>query len=137
MSPQATVLLVDDEIRSLEALQRTLEDDFTLFTASSADEALAILESEFIQVIVTDQRMPDMTGVALLRRVRERHPQVVRIILSGYTDNADIIAAVNEAPPSTKPASTSTCSSPGTRKACCSPYRARPSCSACSRTTNC
>ena len=97
MSPQATVLLVDDEIRSLEALQRTLEDDFTLFTASSADEALAILESEFIQVIVTDQRMPDMTGVALLRRVRERHPQVVRIILSGYTDNADIIAAVNEA----------------------------------------
>ena len=97
MSPQATVLLVDDEIRSLEALQRTLEDDFTLFTASSTDEALAILESEFIQVIVTDQRMPDMTGVALLRRVRERHPQVVRIILSGYTDNADIIAAVNEA----------------------------------------
>lgn len=97
MSPQATVLLVDDEIRSLEALQRTLEDDFTLFAASSADEALAILESEFIQVIVTDQRMPDMTGVELLRRVRERHPQVVRIILSGYTDNADIIAAVNEA----------------------------------------
>lgn len=97
MSTQPAVLLVDDEIRSLEALTRTLEDDFTLFAASNAAEALAILESEFIQVIVTDQRMPDTTGVALLREVRERHPQVVRIILSGYTDNADIIAAINEA----------------------------------------
>ena len=97
MRAKPAVLLVDDEIRSLEALERTLEDDFTLFTASGGAEALAILDSEFIQVVVSDQRMPDMSGVAFLKQVRERCPQVIRIILSGYTDNADIIAAVNEA----------------------------------------
>lgn len=97
MIAKPAVLLVDDEIRSLEALVRTLEDDFTLFTANNADEALALLASEFIQIIISDQRMPDISGVALLNKVRERHPQVVRIILSGYTDNTDIIAAVNQA----------------------------------------
>jgi two-component system response regulator HupR/HoxA len=97
MRAKPAILLVDDEIRSLEALERTLEDDFTLFTASGAAEALAILDSEFIQVVVSDQRMPDMSGVEFLKQVRERCPQVIRIILSGYTDNADIIAAVNEA----------------------------------------
>lgn len=96
--PQApAVLLVDDEVRSLEALSRTLEDDFTLFTAHSAAQALEILAAESIQVVVADQRMPDMSGVEMLKQVRERHPQVVRIILSGYTDNSDIIAAINEA----------------------------------------
>jgi CheY-like chemotaxis protein len=97
MRAKPAILLVDDEIRSLEALERTLEDDFTLFTANGAAEALAILDSEFIQVVVSDQRMPDMSGVEFLKQVRERCPQVIRIILSGYTDNADIIAAVNEA----------------------------------------
>ncbi|NDV13973.1 sigma-54-dependent transcriptional regulator [Crenobacter caeni] len=97
MPPQPAVLLVDDEPRSLEALVRTLEDDFTLFTAHSALEALDILAAESVQAIVADQRMPDMSGVDMLKLVRERHPQVVRIVLSGYTDNHDIIAAVNEA----------------------------------------
>ncbi|MCB6182392.1 sigma-54 dependent transcriptional regulator [Leeia sp. TBRC 13508] len=97
MAVQPAVLLVDDEPRSLEALVRTLEDDFVLFTAGSAAEALSILSSEFIQVIVSDQRMPDRTGVEFLQQVREEYPAIVRIILSGYTDNADIISAVNEA----------------------------------------
>lgn len=97
MAPPPIVLLVDDEVRSLESLQRTLEDDFTLLTAQNAQAALAILETEFVQVMVCDQRMPDMTGVELLKIVRARYPQVVRIILSGYTDNADIISAVNDA----------------------------------------
>ena len=91
------VLIVDDEIRSLETLRRTLEEAFEVFTAASTDEALAILQNEFIHVVISDQRMPDMTGVAFLKLVRERWPEVARIILSGYADNADIIAAINEA----------------------------------------
>ncbi|THF65342.1 sigma-54-dependent transcriptional regulator [Pseudothauera rhizosphaerae] len=92
-----TVLVVDDEVRSQEALRRTLEEDFEVFTASGADEALAILEREWIQIVLTDQRMPGTSGVALLRQVRERWPDAVRIIISGYTDSEDIIAGVNEA----------------------------------------
>ena len=92
-----TVLVVDDEVRSQEALRRTLDEDFEVFTASGADEALAILEREWIQIVLTDQRMPGTSGVALLRQVRERWPDAVRIIISGYTDSEDIIAGVNEA----------------------------------------
>src|SRR5574343_979082 len=81
------VLIVDDEIRSLETLRRTLEEAFEVFTAASTDEALAILQNEFIHVVISDQRMPDMTGVAFLKLVRERWPEVARIILSGDADN--------------------------------------------------
>ncbi|MCK6409164.1 MAG: sigma 54-interacting transcriptional regulator, partial [Thauera sp.] len=92
-----TVLVVDDELRSQEALRRTLDEEFEVFTASSAAEALEILGREWIQIVLTDQRMPGTSGVALLREVRERWPDAVRIIVSGYTDSEDIIAGVNEA----------------------------------------
>jgi len=92
-----TVLVVDDEVRSQEALRRTLDEDFEVFTAANADEAQRIMESEWVQIIVCDQRMPGMSGVEFLRRVRSQWPDTLRIILSGYTDAADIIAGVNEA----------------------------------------
>ncbi|MBI5331264.1 MAG: sigma-54-dependent Fis family transcriptional regulator [Betaproteobacteria bacterium] len=92
-----TVLVVDDEIRSQEALRRTLEEDFTVFTASSAAEARAIMGREAIQVVLTDQRMPEVSGVTFLKEVRETWPDTVRIIISGYTDSEDIIAGINEA----------------------------------------
>ncbi|MCP5267884.1 MAG: sigma-54-dependent Fis family transcriptional regulator [Zoogloeaceae bacterium] len=95
------VLVVDDEVRSLEALRRTLEEDFDVFTATSAEAAMEILEHEAplggIQLIVCDQRMPGMTGVQFLQKVRSQWPDAVRIILSGYTDAEDIIAGVNDA----------------------------------------
>lgn len=62
-----TVLVVDDEVRSLEALRRTLEEDFEVFTASSAEEAQTVMEREWVQIIVCDQRMPGMTGVEFLK----------------------------------------------------------------------
>ena len=92
-----TVLVVDDEIRSQEALRRTLEEDFLVFTASSAAEARAIMERESIQILLTDQRMPEVSGVEFLRQVRQEWPDTVRIIISGYTDSEDIIAGINEA----------------------------------------
>jgi two-component system response regulator HupR/HoxA len=91
------VLVVDDEVRSVEALRRTLEEEANVLTATSAEEARALMEREAVEVVLCDQRMPGTSGVRFLRHVRERWPDVVRIILSGYTDTDDIIAGINEA----------------------------------------
>ena len=92
-----TVLVVDDEVRSQDAMRRTLDEDFTVFTASSAEEARGLLERQSVSVILCDQRMPGQTGVSFLKEVRERWPEVVRMVISGYTDSEDIIAGINEA----------------------------------------
>ncbi|MBB1488692.1 sigma-54-dependent transcriptional regulator [Oceanospirillum sediminis] len=100
---RARVLVVDDEIRSLETLERILDESFDVLTASSASDALSLLEqcsdteSCSVQVIVCDQRMPGMTGVEFLTQVRQRWPETIRLMLSGYTDSEDIIAGINEA----------------------------------------
>ncbi|MDX1593933.1 MAG: sigma-54 dependent transcriptional regulator [Gammaproteobacteria bacterium] len=91
------VLVVDDEVRSQEALARTLMESFEVLTASDAEAAVKVLEREWVRVVLCDQRMPGTSGVELLTRVRERWPDVVRIIISGYTDTEDIIAGINEA----------------------------------------
>jgi two-component system, NtrC family, response regulator HupR/HoxA len=91
------VLVVDDEVRSQESLRRTLDEEFCIYTASNAEEALALLEQESMHIILCDQRMPGMSGVDFLKQVRERWPDTVRIILSGYTETEDIIAGINAA----------------------------------------
>jgi len=91
------VLVVDDETHSLDAIRRNLEEDFSVLTAPSTDEARAMLEQHEISVILCDQRMPGTTGVKFLKEVREQWPDTVRIIISGYTDSRDIIAGINEA----------------------------------------
>jgi len=93
----ATVLVIDDERRSLESLRRVLGGEFEVLCAGSAQEAAAILAGDLVQVILCDQRMPEQNGVDFLKRVREQWPDPVRIIISGYTDAEDIIAGVNEA----------------------------------------
>ncbi|KAI95459.1 chemotaxis protein CheY [Rhodomicrobium udaipurense JA643] len=97
MTALPPVLVIDDEVRSVEALERILEDDFDVKKATSAREAEAILADEAIQVVLCDQRMPDISGVDFLKGVRERWPDVVRMIISGYTDAEDIIQGINEA----------------------------------------
>ena len=92
-----SVLVIDDEIRSQEALRRTLDEDFIVFTAGSADEARRIMEREFVQILLCDQRMPGTSGVEFLREVRQLWPDTVRIIISGYTEAEDIIAGINDA----------------------------------------
>jgi len=92
-----SILLVDDEVRVLESLQRLLEDDFDVYLAISPDEAMTVMTDEWIQVVISDQRMPVMTGVEFLQEVRGRFPDVIRMIISGYTDSEDIITAVNDA----------------------------------------
>jgi two-component system response regulator HupR/HoxA len=92
-----TILIIDDEVRSQEALRRTLEEDFTVFTASGAKDGRSIMEREFVQVVLCDQRMPGTTGVEFLKELRERWPDTVRLIISGYTETQDIIAGINDA----------------------------------------
>ncbi len=96
METLPTILVVDDERRSVESLERILEEEFEVFTATSVTEARQILEREWVQVILCDQRMPEMNGVEFLAQVRELWPEVVRMIISGYADAGDIIDAINE-----------------------------------------
>ena len=93
----ATVLVVDDERRSLECLRRVLGMEFEVLCAASAAEAETILAGDLVQVILCDQRMPEQNGVDFLKRVRDQWPEPVRMIISGHTDAEDIIAGVNEA----------------------------------------
>lgn len=91
-----SILIIDDEIRSIETLARILDEQFDVHSATNIDDANEILEREWIQVVLCDQRMPDKTGVEFCADIRERWPEIVRMIMSGYTDSEDIIAAINE-----------------------------------------
>jgi FixJ family two-component response regulator len=94
---QRTLLLVDDEENILAALKRLLRrDGYRIVTAHSGDEALQRLAEERVGVIVSDQRMPGMSGVEFLRRAKVLYPDTVRMTLSGFTDLQSIIDAVNE-----------------------------------------
>lgn len=97
MNTAPTLLIVDDEILSLESLARNLHEEFDVKTASTIREAETLLQEEWIQIILCDQRMPEMSGVEFLKKVREQWPEVIRMIISGYTDSEDVISAVNEA----------------------------------------
>lgn len=96
MSPY-TVLFVDDEPYILKSLQRLFRGDpMRVLTSFSAIEALELMKTESIQLLVTDNMMPEMTGVELARRVKEIRPEIVRIILSGQSDIDAVLKAVNE-----------------------------------------
>ena len=91
------LLLVDDEANILSALKRLLRSDgYRILTAASGADGLAMLESHPIDVIVSDQRMPGMTGVEFLSLAKTRHPDTIRIVLSGYTELQSVTDAVNE-----------------------------------------
>ncbi|MEO8057094.1 MAG: EAL domain-containing protein [Burkholderiales bacterium] len=92
-----TLLLVDDEENILASLKRLLRrDGYNIITACGAAEGLQRLAETEVDVIVSDQRMPGMTGVELLRRAKELYPDSIRMVLSGYTELQSIIDAVNE-----------------------------------------
>lgn len=92
-----TILLVDDEVNVINALRRTLRrDDYTILTANSGEEGLALLAMHEVGIIISDQRMPHMTGVEFLRRVKILYPKTLRIVLSGYTELESITSAINE-----------------------------------------
>jgi CheY-like chemotaxis protein len=89
------ILAVDDEEDALDVLQRVLEQEYTVLTARSGAEALEILRQEPVDLLITDQRMPQMSGIQLCEAAREIRPQMVRIIVTGYTEPRDLIDAIN------------------------------------------
>ncbi len=93
----SAVLLVDDDQANLDVLRSFLDVDLLVFEANSADDALTYLDRHELDVIVTDQRMPGMTGIELLRVARERRPDLAGIVLTAYTDTPALMAAINEA----------------------------------------
>jgi len=96
MRHEHTVLFVDDEVNILKALQRLLRtEDMNVLCATRAAEALELLDKHPTQVVVTDQRMPEMSGVDFLAHVRERQPDIVRMMLTGYTEMKVAVDAIN------------------------------------------
>lgn len=94
---EKTLLLVDDEQNIVSSLKRLLrKDGYRILTANSGQEGLEILSMNKVDVIVSDQRMPGMTGVEFLRNVKEKHPETVRMVLSGYTELNSVTDAINE-----------------------------------------
>jgi diguanylate cyclase (GGDEF)-like protein/PAS domain S-box-containing protein len=97
MKRNRTLLLVDDEANILSSLKRLLRaDGYQILTALGAEQGLELLASHRVDVIVSDQRMPGMSGVEFLRRVKVLHPATIRLVLSGYTDLQTVTDAINE-----------------------------------------
>lgn len=89
------ILIVDDEIQILKSLSRMfLETDYEIFTAESSEDALRLIETENIDMIISDMRMPILDGYRLLDIVKEKYPKVIRIILSGYADEKPMYRAL-------------------------------------------
>ncbi len=93
---KAKLLFVDDEERILTALRSVFRAQYNVFTASSGPEAMEFLKRFHPHVVISDQRMPEMTGVELLRQVRDFSPHTVRILLTGYSDLASIVGSIND-----------------------------------------
>ena len=90
------ILLVDDEKDILDALYDTFIDKYEVYTANSASEAIKILNAHSIDLIISDQRMPETTGVELFAQVEESHPNVGKVLLTGYSDLQSVVDAINK-----------------------------------------
>jgi response regulator RpfG family c-di-GMP phosphodiesterase len=90
------ILYVDDEMNNLVSFKATFRIKYNVFTAISGEDAIKLLDENDIQIIITDQRMPGMTGVEFLESILDKHPEPMRILLTGYADLNAVIDAVNK-----------------------------------------
>lgn len=91
------ILFIDDEARVLKSMRAMFRREYDVHLANSGEEALAIIDEHDIDVVVSDQRMPYMTGVEVLTEIKQRAPTTVRILLTGYADLSAVEASINEA----------------------------------------
>lgn len=89
------MLIVDDELANLRLLERLFSRDYECLTASSGPDAIRLIEQHDVAILLTDQRMPEMTGIELLRHTSRSRPHMVRILLTGYTDVEVLEEAIN------------------------------------------
>jgi signal transduction histidine kinase len=96
MRTRHTVLVVDDEPDVVKSIQDLLRYDYKVLGATRATDGMRLLREQAVHVVLTDQRMPEMTGVEFLRRLREEFPDVVRLLVTGYADIRAVIDAINQ-----------------------------------------
>lgn len=95
-SVKIKILYVDDEVNNLQAFKATFRRDYKIFLAESAKDARELLKEQEIEIIITDQRMPEETGVEFLESIIPFHPDPIRILLTGYTDIQAVIDSINK-----------------------------------------
>jgi response regulator RpfG family c-di-GMP phosphodiesterase len=96
VTEKINILYVDDEVNNLLSFKALFRLKYRVFTAERGKDAVKILDNNLIHVIITDQRMPEMTGVELLESILETHPEPIRVLLTGYADLTAVIDAVNK-----------------------------------------
>jgi response regulator RpfG family c-di-GMP phosphodiesterase len=92
---KATVLYIDDEVNNLHSFKASFRRQFTILTAESASEARRVLAENTVHVIISDQRMPQMTGIEFFASILGEYPDPVRMLLTGYADIQAVIDAIN------------------------------------------
>jgi response regulator RpfG family c-di-GMP phosphodiesterase len=90
------LLVVDDEPNVCESVHDLLRREFRVLKAHSADEGYRMLLEEEVHIVMSDQRMPQISGVELLTKVKARHPQAIRMLFTGFADLESVIAAINQ-----------------------------------------
>jgi response regulator RpfG family c-di-GMP phosphodiesterase len=90
------VLIVDDEPNVCDSVHDLLRREFRVLKANSAVDGYRIMQEEEVHIVMSDQRMPQITGVEMLTKVKARHPHAVRMLFTGYADLESIIAAINQ-----------------------------------------
>ncbi|MDP3912645.1 MAG: response regulator [Bacteroidota bacterium] len=90
------LLIIDDEVDITKALVRQFRRKYNVFASTDATDALKIMEREKIQVVLSDQRMPGMTGVDFFAQIKDKYPDALKLILTGYSDIEAVIGAINE-----------------------------------------
>jgi len=90
------LLIVDDEIEITKSLARQFRRKYKVHTAINVNEAIRVMENENIQVVLSDQRMPGLTGVDFFHKIKDKYPDALKLILTGYSDIEAVIGAINE-----------------------------------------
>ena len=93
---RGTFLVIDDEPDILDAIARLFRKDYDVFTARTVEEAREIIDAYEVEVVMTDQRMPKMTGIEFLAQLQQTHPHIVRVLFTGYSNISDVIDAIND-----------------------------------------
>ena len=88
------IMIVDDEPANLRTLLRLFRQEYQVITAESGAEALTLLQQHDVALMISDQRMPQMTGIELMKRTVEVRPQMVKVLLTGYTDIGALIESI-------------------------------------------
>ncbi len=90
------LLVVDDEPEVCDSVYHLLHSNYRVLRAHGAAEAVELLSQHAVEIIMTDQRMPDVTGVEMLQKIKSQYPEAIRILFTGYADINSVVAAINQ-----------------------------------------